>query len=408
MRRLGLGSAVVAVLIGAADARADRGVVAVPSARSAAPAADVVTAVGRAAGADGDAIARARRARAAGAVPVDELAAFAQVAAVAAAGWRAYLAVDIEFAAQRLAAARAGAEALLSLDGGAEVYADVSLRLGLVLAHLGRGAEAAEVLRLAHALDPERAVTAAEFSPDGVEAFEAAIAARPAVKGVEIVAPARADLTIDGKPVGRAPRSLELAVGQHVIVARADGYAPRGLAVSVEPTTERIEVELEARRGADALDDDLALSAGAAEARAGAAVADALLYAELDELYVVASVYRGGQPALLGQRCVLARPACTAVVEIGHEADGLDAAARALVERLRGAQPRYGVLLPADPRVERGERGRPGGSCRLCKRPWLYVGGGALVAALVTTLVIVATSDEPAPVVTVDPGDFTR
>lgn len=408
MRSASLALAIFVAVAGATDGWADGGVIAIASGRSAVPTGEVVTAVGRAAGADGDVRARARRAWAAGAVPADDLAGFARVAKVAAGGWRAYLAVDVEFAASRLASARAQAEALLALDGGAEAYADVSLRLGLVLAHLGRAAEAADALRLAHALDPGREVTAAEFPPDGVAAYDAAVATRPASRMVTVTAPARAQLTIDGEEVGPAPRTVELTLGQHVVVARVAGQIARGLAVAVAASTERVEVELEARGGGGALADELALVAGAPEGRAGAAIADTLLYAELDEVFVVASVFRGGQPALLGQRCVLARPACTAVVEIGHEVGGVEAAARVLVDRLRGASLRYGVVLPMDARVSRAEVGRLERGCRWCRSPWLYVGGGALAAALVTTLVIAATGDDPVPAVMIDPGDFTR
>jgi tetratricopeptide (TPR) repeat protein len=402
-------AAVAGVGAGGAPAHADgAGVVVVPAARGPATAADVTRAMVAATGADADAVERARRARAAGAVPAAELAGFAQVERLEAEGWRAYLvSVDAEFAASRLASARSQAEALLALPGGEETYAEVSLRLGLVLAHLGRREEAGETLRLAHALDRERDVTTAEFSPDAVAAYQAAIAVTPPTAVVNVRAIDGATLRVDGVDAGRAPASLPLAHGQHGIVARAPGHAAQGVAISVDGDTHRVGVTLETTR--TAADRAAALSSGAGEVEAGAAVADTLVYAELDALLVVASVYRGGSPALLGQRCVLARPACTPIVEIGYVEGGLEAAARTLAERLDAADPRYGVLLPADPRVARGERGTRGGiGCRWCRNPWVLGGGGVVAAAVITTAAILLTRDDPVPRVSIDPGDFTE
>jgi hypothetical protein len=385
------------------------GVVVVPASRSAAAASDIARAIASAASADPDAVVKARRARAAGAVPAQELSSFAQVARLEAEGWRAYqVAVDAEFAASRLASARSQAETLLALPGGVEVYAEVSLRLGFVLAHLGRKDDAGEALRLAHALDPERAVTTAEFSPDGVAVFEAAIAARPPPTSVTVTATGRAMIEIDGVEIGRSPRSVSLTHGQHVVVARARGRVARGVAVSVAADTREVELTLEHAPAGDALERDEALAAGAGEDEATAAVADTLLYAELDEVFVVSSVYRSGAPALLGQRCMLARPSCTAIVEIGHVDGGIEAAARALVDRLRGATPRYGVIMPRDPRVSSGERGggKGDGRCTWCRNPWVIGGGGLAAAAIITGAAIALTRDDPAPIVNVDPGDF--
>ena len=121
----------------------------------------------------------------------------------------------------------------------------------------------------------------------------------------------------------------------------------------------------------------------------------------------MAGTYRGGAPALLGQRCTDARPACTAVVEIGYPEGGLAAAARELVARLRATPVRYGVLLPTDPRVSRAERVVGGHGCRWCRNPWVYAGGGVAVAAL-TTLVVVLVRDSRSPVIVIDPDDFRR
>ena len=112
-----------------------------------------------------DAVAEARAALAAGAVPVEALVAFRRVREQIDEGWRAYLRVAAEVAARRLASARTDAEALVALPGGAELYADAALRLGAVLGHLGRRDEAEAVLALALALDPDRPVTSPSSPP---------------------------------------------------------------------------------------------------------------------------------------------------------------------------------------------------------------------------------------------------
>lgn len=355
-----------------------------------------------------DALAAARAARARGAVPAGRLRGFARAAQLAAEGWRAYLAVDGEFAAARLAAARAEAEDLLALDGGRELYADVALRLGLVLTALGRTGDGGEVVRLAHALDPARAPSASEFSPDAVAAFQAAIAATPPQRPVELIAPTGAAIAIDGIDVGRAPVAVGLAVGQHVVVVRAPGWLPRGQAVSIaaaaagEPPV-RLELALDPDPGA-VLDDPAALAVGASPARAGAAVDQVLLAAELDALYLVASVHHGGRPALLGQRCVAARPACSEVIEVDYaDGAGLDGAARLLLDRLVAARRRGGVGLPIDDRLRGGRGPGPGDGGR---RRWIVAGVGVAALAAIVTAAVLAGDDQPTPIVTIDPGDF--
>jgi hypothetical protein len=349
-----------------------------------------------------DVRAAARAAWAAGAVPAARLRGFTRVAELAAEGWRAYLAVDPELAAARLATARAEAEGLLALDGGIELYADLTLRLGVVRGALGRADEAGELLRLAHALDPDRAPTASEFSPDALAAYAAAIAAAPARRAVELVVPAAAQVAIDGREVDG--RVHELTVGPHVVVVRAPGRVARGRAVAIAGGAgpARIELALDEDPAA-VLAEDGALAAGVDARRAGSVVAQLLLHADVDALYLLASVYRGGRPALLGQRCVDARPACTAVVEVGYaDGAGLDGAARLLVDRLANARLRDGVSLPSDERLGGGRGPGPGGERR---RRWIVAGVGVAVAVIVTAIVL-ASGDEPVPTVTIDPGDF--
>ena len=407
---MGIRSALVvlALTAGAGTAAAQRtGAIVVPASHPGTDAVALAAALAAAGVDDADVLSTAARARRDGTVPASELARFTEVGNVVAEGWRAYVAADPDFAAARLAAARGDAEALLTLDGGAEVYADVSLRLGIVLAHLGRP-EAADALRLAHALDPDRPVTSAEFSPDAVAAYQAAVAATPGRAEIRVDALAGAEVAIDGAVVGVAPVTTTVDVGEHVIVVRRVGYQPRGLAIAITGRAPLVAVELEPDRGAAAVvaagrDGVAALR----EAEAGRALEEILTYAEVDAVELVASVVRGGGPALLGQRCTAAR-ACTAVVEVGYpDARGLPAAIGALRERLARTDRRYGVILPADPRVTRGETAIATG-CPSCRRRWYWIGGGAVVAALAATLVIVATTGDDAPTVSLDPDDFVR
>lgn len=345
-------------------------------------------------------------ARARGAEPRAALAGFAAVEQLVSEGWRAYVAADPEFAAARLAAARTAAEALVTLDGGLEVYADASLRLGVALLHLGQRDAAARALRLAHALDPARPVTASEFTPDAVDAFAAAVAATPPAVEVRIDALAGAEVAIDGAVVGAAPLVVTVASGPHVVVVRHPRYLPWGQAIELGAATPLVSIELSPDRAAAAVaatrrglgeltDDDLA-----------AAVEAALTYAEIDEVVLVASIARAGAPALVGQRCVGGR-ACTAIVEVGYaDARGLPAAIAALRERLARAEPRFGVVLPGDPRVTRAAI-RLGGGKRDGRRRWYWLGGGAVAVAAVVTTALWLTATDGAPVVSLDPGDFT-
>jgi hypothetical protein len=118
----------------------------------------------------------------------------------------------VEVAAARLATARTDAEPLVALPGGPELYADAALRLGAVMDHLGRTEDAQAMLALALALDPERPITLAEFSPDIVDAVAATRAAPGARDRVAITtSPPGAAIRVDGEDVGRAPIELQLA-----------------------------------------------------------------------------------------------------------------------------------------------------------------------------------------------------
>ena len=406
LARLLLGVAAVAAL--AEGAGADTGAIVVPSADAAVDAMALTAALAASGVDEPDAIAAARAARRAGAEPVEVVARFAEVSALMAEGWRAYAAADPEFAAARLAAARTAALDLLTLDGGRALYADASLRLGVALLHLGRGAEADDALRLAHALDGERAVTTAEFTPEAVAAYGAAWARPRTEVEVRIDALGGAAVEVDGLALGAAPLTARLTTGAHVIAVSHPRYQARAIVIEVDATTPLVAVELPPDRDgavlARAADSGLA---GLGDSDAARVIDLAALYADVDDVLVVASIMRAGAPALLGQRCTGGR-ACTAVVEVGYaDAAGLPAALAQLRARLAAADARYGVVLADDPRVTRGGTRVVGGGCDGCRRRWYWIGGGVVAAAALAATVIVLTRGEGAPSVMIDPGDFT-
>ncbi len=347
-----------------------------------------------------DAVGEARAAIAAGAVPVQHVQRFRRVRDQIDEGWRAYLRVAVELSASRLATARTEAEALVALPGGAELYADAALRLGAVLGHLGRRAESQTVLALAAAMDPDRPITLAEFSPDVVDAVDAARAAPVALQRIRITTePAGALVQVDGKDVGRAPLEAQVTRGQHVIVARSPLHRPVVQGVNVgEVATVQLTLEP---------DDEIARIAAGAEPGmtevASQQLIDATLrYADLDEVVLVSQASRRGEPTLLVQRCGGVPARCSAVVELGYgDPSGLAAAARAAWQAASIAELRYSpsVLGERDGKVADGH-------CRVCRSPWLWTGvGAALIVGTVITLAV-TTASRPPPIVGLDPNAF--
>ena len=381
-------------------------------AAAAAALADAIAASGGRARVAVDAVADARAALAAGAVPAATLARFRRVREMIDDGWRAFLRVQIDFAHNRLAAARSAAEPLVVLPGGAELYADAALRLGAVMTYR-RVPEAAAVLALALALDPDRPITLAEFSPDVVDAVDAVRAARPPVQRLHVATrPAGAIVSVDGVELGAAPVDAELPRGQHLVVARAALRRPVVQGVAIDGPA-AVELALDA-------DDDAVRLAGGAEpglsgrvfepaitslsAPAEQALVDAALgFAELDEVVIAAIGDRRGGPALLVQRCGGAPARCTAVVEIGHgDRAGLAAAAREAWQAVQGGALREPPRVLGDVR-----RPEPPPGCQLCRSPLVWAGVGAVVIGTVIAIVA-ASGSRPPPVVLVDGHDFGR
>lgn len=350
-----------------------------------------------------DAIREARTQIAAGAVPVSTLERFRRVREQIDEAWRAFLRVRVDVAAARLASTRTEAEELVAFPGGATLYADASLRLGAVLAYLGRTAEAHTILALALALDPARPITLAEFSPDVVAAVEAARALSRPTRSVRVASePEGAAISVDGKELGRAPLHVDLAIGQHVVVARAAQYEPHALAFAVDPATDEVTVELAPDPAWMRLAEGAVI--GADEQHAQTLVDATVRYADLDDVVLVADVSLRGGPTLLVQRCAGLPARCTAVIEIGYaERSGLAAAARAAWQAVRAANLRYPPSLFGDARVT----GTPVDTrCKLCRSPivWGSVGAAAVIATI--AVIAIVSSSRPPPVVGVDPDRF--
>ncbi|MDX2089005.1 MAG: PEGA domain-containing protein [Kofleriaceae bacterium] len=346
-----------------------------------------------------DAVGEARTAIVTGAVPVSTLQQFRRVRDQIDEGWRAYLRVAAELSASRLATARTAAEPLVAYPGGTELYADAALRLGAVLAYLGRTEESQAVLALALALDPDRPLTLAEFSPDVVAAVDAARAAPVALKQVRITTvPAGAQIRIDGKDVGRAPLDVQVTRGQHLVIARAPLHQPtvQGLPAGAAAIEIQLPPDEESAR----------LSAGAepgmSELVQAQLVAATQRYAELDEVVLVSDTIRRGAPTLLVQRCAGSPVTCSAVVELGYgERAGLVAAARGAWEAVQEGELRYLPSVLGD----RGDR-IVDTRCRWCRSPWLWTGVGTAVLAATVLTVMAVTAEKPVPSLTVDGGAF--
>jgi len=359
-----------------------------------------------------------------GAVPRARLADFRRVRQLVRQGWLAYVTVEPAYAASRLSEARRVAERVLALDGGPEAYADVSLRLAVVLLDLGRKQEASALFRIAATLQPDREVTLAEFSPDVVAAHQAAAAGggSPVAVRIEVdlgraSANAQAEVEVNGKGVGRAPVSIELLPGQHVVVARAAGYVSQARAFAVLGAgsapggehKERLTLQFDAAASAVG-EGRPALAVGRAEAKARVAVEGLVLYGDFDAVLLVAAVWRRGAPALLGQWCRSVPASCGAVVEVGYDApEKLPAAARRLWQSVR-QKGRFPPTLLVDARLVSGEsapgtgpgNGKGGGSNWW---KWALAGVGASAAIIVTGLAL-SRDTEVRPVFVGDPCDF--
>jgi hypothetical protein len=352
-----------------------------------------------------DALAEARTAGAAGAVPIETMLRFRRVREQIEEGWRAYHGVQLDFAASRLAAARTEAEALLVLQGAAALYADASLRLGAVLAQLGRQAESHDAIALALALDPDRPISPLEFAPEIIAAIDAVRAQSRPTHGVKLTTePAGATLSVDGRDAGRSPATVELGVGQHVVVARSLQYQAAARAFAVDASTTELPLALEHDDEAARL--STGVEPGMPDAATQALTESVLRLADLDEVVLAAETERSGGPTLLLQRCAGVPAKCTAVVELGYaDRSGIAAAARAAWQSVRAADLRYAPNLFGDARIT-GNHG--GDVCRVCRNPYVLAGVGAALVAGTIVIIAVATASRPPPILGVDPTQYTH
>lgn len=363
-----------------------------------------------------DAFARARRRVATGAVPRQRLRAFRRAQELLDEGWRAYLAVNRNFAASRLGEARRLAEDVSDLPGGPALLGEISLRLGVVMIDVGQAERAGELFRLAAALDPDREVTTAELPPDVVAAHAAAVAESPARLPITVTVGDGGPIEIDGVVAGVSPLRTELSVGQHLIVGRGATARDRGIVFETRlGGASSIDIALDDDAWLDAIAAGLpALEVGRAEEDATNAARALGVYAEVEAVVLVASVWRHGGPALLGQLCNGAEMRCGPVVEVGYGAtDQLAAAARELWAglRRRGTGRGFPPTLLVDQRLVRGESA-PGGTTppivpgrAWWQHPYLWI-GAASVAVGVGAAVLLTRDDEPALSVGGSPCDF--
>lgn len=344
-----------------------------------------------------DAFGEARAWLEAGGVAATELAPFARAEQLLAEGWRSYLEVRASFAASRLSEARTLALRVAHLEGGTELLAEISLRLGVVKLDLQRTAEAADDFRLARSLAPSRTVSDAEFKPEVVEAYEAALGdlREPQVRQLEL-SPSNAAVLVDA--AASDGEQLLMADGLHLLSVHAPGYYSHSELVSVSPGVEAaIRVKLEANPMAQlVIAGGSSLQQGTPESVARQAVTAALLYSGGDSMVLVASVWRRGEPALLGQYCSGLPAQCSAVIETGYPEGGLRVAIQELWRRLRVDSLRFPPTVQVDARLVESE-GTPGKGRKvepqpLWKNRWVWLGVGA--AALAGSAVYLLRGDQ--------------
>lgn len=368
---------------------------------------------------DAASVARARLS--AGAVARERLDVLSRARELAAEGWRAYLAVEPAFAEARLAEARRTLEAALGLDGALEVMADVSLRLGAVRLFAGRKAEAEAAFALAAALDPERDVSLRDFPPDVVDAYRRARERRAtadAAAELEVVSADAATIEIDGVPVGAAPVRRRVAPGEHVVVARAGAMRAGGRVVVARPGAQRVEAIVDDDgAGRMLVKAEESLLPGTEAGRVAAILSTVATWAELDEVLLLASTWRGGEPTLLGQRCLaMPAPRCGPVMELRHRPRDARRAVATLIEKLPPPRPRLTQepilfedtrLTSPEPPLPRRPPRRPE-SLPWWRDRWLWVGAGALAAAATASLFLLANDPRDSLEVTIPPCEFAQ
>jgi hypothetical protein len=189
-----------------------------------------------------------------------------------------------------------------------------------------------------------------------------------------------------------------------VIVARCAGYEDVARAVRVEGPAAEIALYLVEDRLTSAI---RTAALGMRDELATSMVEGVLIYADVDEVLLVAASSRRGAPALLAQRCG-AGLRCTAVVEVGYAGPGLPAAMNQAWAALSHGELRYSPSLPSDSRILADRLVGGGGKCQLCRSPWLWTGIGTALAVTSAVVIFALGQQDPAPVLTIDPDTFVR
>lgn len=356
---------------------------------------------------------RAARARvAAGAVRAVRLVAFSRADALLRDGWRSYALGDFAAALAKLTEARALAVDIGDLDGGVELVAEVSLRLGVVKHEQLDVSGAAAEFRLARRLAPERVVTDDEFKPLAVGAFRSAVAAPVSPRSVNIRRePAAASLIVDGREVASGATRIDLDVGFHLVVGRAPGMAPSRALVDISSAAVpelAIRLELDA---ATAPLESAELGIGVGEGVASRAGASALFFGELDAVLITAAIWRGGAPALVGQWCDGVPLECGRAVEIRFaDRRGLGVAVSELIRRARAETRRFPLTVLGDARLTDPESPDAGivrpVTTPWWKNRWLWIGVGSAIAVGGATALILTRDPGVTLEIEADPCEF--
>ncbi len=287
--------------------------------------------------------------------------------------------------------------------------AEVSIRLGVALVDLGRNAEASDEFRFAHALYPDRIVSDSEFKPEVVSAYTIAIAADVGVQKKRVAAsPAMAKVVVDGQILSST--AIALSDGLHLIEASLPGYYSYAELVSVGlGNTAKIFVELQANPDEQhVLAGAVGLALGTSELAARQTLTSILRYSKVEEMVFVASVWRGGQAAVVGQLCSGLPATCSGVVEIRYAEGGLKLALRELLTSLRLRKKMYPPTILVDSRLLAAEAKprKPETSARpLWKNRWIWASAAA-IGVVGGAVYLLRQEDQYRPVFSGETCDF--
>jgi hypothetical protein len=361
-----------------------------------------------------------------GVLSADQSQSLLQIAQRVQQGWQSYLRVSLDAALAELDAAVGQAVSLAWNPIARPIFADALVRRGIVAAFVATTEAAKQQayadVRLALQLDPGRTFNPAEFSPDVIAMINAQQRVQPPLQTVQLLLawPAAtlalplkersARIVVDGaEPVTVTDHStLQMTSGPHLLVVTTQSAAPIAQLINVGADASRTPLSITLR--ADAVASALAQSITRSMTPSVVAqVWNALRAANLvtQTLTVVAS-WRRGQPALLGQLCILRTViGCTTAVEVGWSGNPkeLAPAMRSLVDSLRQQQPTtQPISLVTESRVDAPTPIKS--RCDWCRNRWLWAGVAAATLTAAGALYAVGQQAPPAPVLVVNPADW--